>query len=165
MLQKLGIGLNISASVLSLTTWADAEDVKQLYRNEFAQIGLQQRNPNVQIPEVDEDGNPIPDANQLYTVCFADFQNYIRQIDEIILAIGEIDSGLIPENAARLWDLRETPIDERVLEDLSQEYQNAQASGEWPAVEHGEVMYADLSNRHCDYLPEFKQMRGFIGNR
>ena len=36
MLQKLGVGLNISASVLSLTTWADAEDIKQHYTNEFA---------------------------------------------------------------------------------------------------------------------------------
>ena len=36
MLYKLGIGLAIPATVLSLTTWADAEDVKQLYKNEFA---------------------------------------------------------------------------------------------------------------------------------
>ena len=40
MLSKLGVSLTIPASVLSLTTWADAKDVKQLYRNEFAQIGV-----------------------------------------------------------------------------------------------------------------------------
>ena len=80
MLQKLGVSLNLSAGVLSLTTWADAKDVKQLYRNEYAQIGATQ----AQIPEFDDQGNPVPPANEMYPVCFNDFQLYISQIDGII---------------------------------------------------------------------------------
>ena len=84
MLSKLGVSLNLSASVLSLTTWADAKDVKQLYRNEFAQIGLEQNGGATTIPEFDDEGNPVPPANELYPVCFNDFQLYITQIDGII---------------------------------------------------------------------------------
>ena len=84
MLSKLGVSLNLSASVLSLTTWADAKDVKQLYRNEFAQIGIKQDGGAIDIPLFDDEGNPVPRADQLYPICFNDFQLYITQIDGII---------------------------------------------------------------------------------
>ena len=136
MLEKLGLScLGLSASVLSLTTWADAEDFKQLYRNEFAQIGQQQIG-DVVIPAFDEDGNPIPPANELYPVCFNDFNVYIQQIDGIIAQVEDLDENVIPVNAARLWDIRGVPDDgeSRDLQNLADEYTAQQEAGLWPAV-------------------------------
>ena len=85
MLQKLSVAsLNIPACVLSLTTWAAAKDIKQLYRNEYAQVGLEQINVNIDLPPFDDEGNPIPPADELYPICFNDFQVYINQIDGYI---------------------------------------------------------------------------------
>ena len=35
----------------------------------------------------------------------------------------------------------------------------------WPPVQRQDVDYVTLNNPHCDYLPEFIQMREFIANR
>jgi len=134
MLSKLGISLNLTASVLSLTTWADAKDVKQLYRNEYAQIGAEQSGAAVNIPSFDEEGNPVLPADQLYPICFEDFQLYITQIDGIIKNISNLDDVVIPTNAEQVWSVTGTAGPDQDLQQLANEYTAAVGDGSWQAL-------------------------------
>ena len=59
----------------------------------------------------------------------------------------------------------EEDLASRDLQILADEYQAQQAAGLWPQVQRQPVDYVEISNPHCDYLPEFIQMKDFIANR
>jgi hypothetical protein len=94
-----------------------------------------------------------------------DFQDFILVIRGLMAAVDELDDVTLPASAAALWNSRQTPADSRNLDDLVAEYEADVASGAWTPAARMDVIFPDLSNPHCDYLPEFPRIREGITDK
>ena len=167
MLTKLAVSLLSAAYVASLETGADVmdlSDLRQHYKNEFAQT-LGEALQTTPHPTEDADGNPVPSVGYLYRVCVDDFQTFIHTIKELVAVINSIDSTIVPASAAEVWETRGTPPTQQNLSDLVAEYEAAIAAGDWVPAPKNDVIFPSLSNPHCDYLPEFPKIRTGIVNK
>ena len=71
-----------------------------------------------------------------------------------------LDEEVVPASAAILWDLRGE--DNRDLNDLVEEYTAAVSAGGWTPAPKTDAVFPELSNAHCEYLPEFSKIKWSI---